>query len=271
VPFSEQDILYYLISQQFNECISHTRAVPSIDPHKRILTGDENELLMNVLNSATCSIPIPSDQRYFTAASTLLRDGFVAANNSKLIFASPMVKSIFTTRLLSKPMVFMSNTAITFFGFLETTISRLRRRFLVNSLGVGVDNKLLERQWQNEFYSVATTVLPGMYYISPDVGHIFGTEGLVDYYVDSNLQLVIELLREGEDMAEHEKKFKTTGIYAKMGSKIKNWIILDFRSEKKKVMHLKDGFWHILYPDDFSYVTIHCKYFPDKIIRLLKE
>ena len=85
-----------------------------------------------------------------------------------------------------------------------------------NSFGVGKDKRLLERTWQMEFYRVATQVLPNTVYISPDVGADFGSRGFVDFFVDDDRKWVIELLRDGERAEDHENRFKSDGIYAKI-------------------------------------------------------
>jgi len=74
------------------------------------------------------------------------------------------------------------------------------------------------------------------------------------------------------DMVEHEKRFKEGGLYAKMRKYIKEWVILDFREEKKKVKYLRPNFWHILYPDDFSYLIIQKRNgYDEKKINLLES
>lgn len=78
----------------------------------------------------------------------------------------------------------------------------------------GVDSKLIERQWRNEFYRCATSLLPGQYSCTPDVGKIFGgCEGEIDYYFNGKLQWAIEVLREADRIKTNLDRLINGGLY----------------------------------------------------------
>jgi hypothetical protein len=67
-------------------------------------------------------------------------------------------------------------------------------------------------------------------------------------------------------MSEHARLFHEGGEYEEIP--LRKWVILDFRHHSKKIMKLKQNFWHILYSDDYSYVTIKRIGYDDKICYL---
>ena len=76
-------------------------------------------------------------------------------------------------------------------------LSRINSKALTHNLGRSKDGmRLLERVWQMEFYRAIYSCLPDEMHISPDVGRIFATDGVVDFYI-SELQWAIELLIDG--------------------------------------------------------------------------
>jgi len=138
--------------------------------------------------------------------------------------------------------------------FLIAAIQRFRPDVLANSKSRSSENnKLLERQWQMEFYRASTTLLPvNKHWISPDVGALFGAEGYVDFYINDVFQWAVELLREGLDMKEHAARFTEDGAYAPMFPYVKQWAIIDFRTDKKKVRAKYPNMWHVQYNEDMT-------------------
>jgi len=81
------------------------------------------------------------------------------------------------------------------------------------------------------------------------------SDGALDYYINGKRKWAIELLREGDRMEEHEKHFLNGGIYA--SSKINDWLIVDFRSERKPIRgKSRAHFMHVCYSADFTKATI---------------
>jgi len=106
-----------------------------------------------------------------------------------------------------------------------------------------------------EFYRCATAVLPKDYFISPDVGSTLGVkDGLADFYVNSNLQWIVEVLQEGSDIDKHYKRF-TEGPYKQISSK--DWILVDFCAEGKNIqIHGYEKMLHVCYNPEFTKATV---------------
>jgi len=125
---------------------------------------------------------------------------------------------------------------------------------LANSLGVGTDELPLERTWQMEFYRIAWSHLPRGTYLSADVGSVFGSNGQLDFYVNTQKKWGIELLREGSKISEHCERFSSKGIYASIP--VKEFVVIDFRSELKGARLTHPNLWTVSYSDDFSRITL---------------
>ncbi|CAG8664795.1 16754_t:CDS:2, partial [Dentiscutata heterogama] len=120
------------------------------------------------------------------------------------------------------------------------TLSRINSKYLTHNLGRSKDGmRLLERVWQMEFYRAIYSCLPDEMHVSPDVGRIFATDGVVDFYI-SEPQWAIELLIDG-------------GKYSSIP--IKSYIILDIR-ETKTVVKAYPNTWHITPNADFTTFNI---------------
>jgi len=258
---TDQDIICYLISSEYLTLISLTPAVPN-----SVLSDDEKEVLEGILNSKTNRTTLPLDSRYEPVVMTLVKNGYLnVATDNTASFASPLIRSIFINRLFSAP-TNVESTDCEFEQFLEISLSRMRWSKLKNSFST--NNEFMKEKWAHEFYYGASRVLPKTFSMTSDVGHIFGTQRAANCYVNKK-EWVIELTREVEDMAAYEKKFNEEGIYCTLRSKIKRFVILDFRPENKRVAKLNMNFWNILYPKDFSYFVIQREGVPDTKVNLL--
>ncbi|CAG8559314.1 4284_t:CDS:2, partial [Paraglomus occultum] len=162
-------------------------------------------------------------------------------------FAAPLVRVILGQRLFTAPAT-LSNLpkANDFENFLVMSICRMRPPILRESLGKErLNSRLYERSWQMEWYRAASTVVPAMATISPDVGPIFGSTGFLDFYVNSGLD---------------------GGTYEEIP--LKHWAIIDFRHISKKLQKTKPNFWHVLYDNSYSEVEIRCENLPNMHVKL---
>lgn len=254
----DADVMAFLLSSTFASIIQSTRAVPYTAQR---LSDMERRILDGVLFSSEDSLSWPlGDPDEEAAAKCLIMAGILTIDARRLTFAAPLIRSVFLQRLHTMPLQ-RDSIAGDFDNFIQECIVRMNPTTLRDSLSKGVDERLLERQWQMEFYRAATSILPRTTIISPDVGHVFASDGYIDFYVDGDLQWAIELLREGKDMRDHEKRFEPGGLYHTMHSKIRRHAILDFRMEDKQVRELRENFWYILYAPDYARVMIRR---PDK-------
>ncbi|CAG8595372.1 1188_t:CDS:1 [Paraglomus occultum] len=164
----------------------------------------------------------------------------------------------------------MQNSPTKTFGeFLVRTIERMRPSVLRDSFGRGVDDCLLERTWQMEWYRTARTAAPEESTISPDVGYVFGSDGFLDFYVDGDYGWGVELMREGKRLGDHAKRFEQGGQYEVIP--MNDWAILDFRHHFKRVRNLMPNFWYVLYSDDYKQVTIVRHDKEDRVLRLIGD
>jgi len=105
--------------------------------------------------------------------------------------------------------------------------------------------------------------------VSPDVGHIFGSNGYLDFYVDGDFGWGIELLRDGEKMKEHAERFEQDGEYEDIP--VNQYAIIDFRHHSKRVQKLEPNFWHVLCSDDYKQATIVRHDKEERVIRLIGD
>lgn len=139
-------------------------------------------------------------------------------------FASPILRHILTRHLFASSTM-MDNSLFDTASHedkLLTVIALMKSETMMQSYNVGVNMALLERQWQMEFYCAASTVFPRAI-LSPDVGRLFGSDGFLDFYIDSNMKWGIKLLRNGDKLEQNLKLFNGEGIYHSFASKLKRY------------------------------------------------
>ncbi|CAB4476615.1 unnamed protein product [Rhizophagus irregularis] len=179
----------------------------------------------------------------------------INTNDERLTFSAPIMRSVLSNYLFKAPLNVNQSPSSTFDEFLLRTIERMSSSTLKESLGKG--SYLYERTWQMEWFRTAKTVIPENASVSSDVGGSFGSVGFLDFYVDNGHCWGVELIREGEKLKEHAKRFESDGIYAEIP--LKQWAILDFRRNTKQVIMPKKNFWYVLYSDDYKTVIIKRK------------
>jgi hypothetical protein len=189
-------------------------------------------------------------------AERLIKTNLLTEQNGKLDFASPFLRTLYlqqrwgsTTRPMIPPADFKS--------FLLATFAAMNAKTLQNSYGTGKDGRLLERTWQMEFYRAATQVLPVDVFISPDVGAHFGSRGSLDFYVDDGRNWAIELLRDGNEALNHQKRFEPGGLYNGIREAAKEWAIIDIRSPDISLPRMNDDHWiYVRCQKGFESVTV---------------
>ena len=204
-----------------------------------MLSDQERRLCGNVFRYPMKITEVPTSER-------LIKTNMLVEKNGILEFAAPYLCSLYmqerwgsTDRAKEAPKDFKT--------FLMDTFTVMDPKALQNSFGVGKDKRLLERTWQMEFYRAATKVLPNTIYISPDVGADFGSRGFVDFFVDDNRGWVIELLRDGEKAEDHEKRFKSNGIYSNILRCSVESVIIDIRNASLSPPAVKRTGWMYVY------------------------
>jgi hypothetical protein len=106
-----------------------------------------------------------------------------------------------------------------------------------------------------EFYRAATGLVDSSVCVSPDVGHMFGTKGLVDFYVNDSRKWAVEILRDGGSVKQHVLRVGPGGLYSVVP--ISEKVILYF-SAKKRAPKTVDV-WYIQHTPDFSSAKVFRK------------
>ncbi|CAG8466832.1 9849_t:CDS:2 [Cetraspora pellucida] len=251
---TDVEIMSYFTSFEFIEHVKAHRGAPLYkfnaaegDVIDKLLLNDEIRLYSTGPDEAVTALLKSGVLFYIDAKGPefILREGRVG-------FTSPV------TRLLS---FFHRCTSIkqplkngfTLQELVREALSRVNSRYLTHNLGRSKDGmRLLERVWQMEFYRTIYSCLPDEMHISPDVGRIFATDGVVDFYI-SEPQWAIELLIDGIDMKRHHERFQDGGKYSSIP--IKSYIILDIR-ETRTVVKAYPNTWHITPNADFTIFNI---------------
>jgi len=249
---TEEQFATYLLSHYYYSDMAGQRCVP------RFSVANEDERAIYKELVLKDEIRVPDTGKAEQTCTALIKSGTLVFNDSSrtVSFSSPLISYIAAIRLYSsdRPTVDKVNNLD---EFIIMCLQNLRQSFLQNSKGRGSEDKLLERSWQMEFFRAATSCLGRDTYISPDVGHIFGTTGFLDFYVNDTKQWAIELTLEGDALGEHVSRFEFGGLYQLIPKK--GVAILDFRSETKKPRGLKENIWYVLYNNDYSGAVVKRK------------
>jgi hypothetical protein len=137
-------------------------------------------------------------------------------------------------------------------AFAQRVILGMSSETLRNTSATGGGTPL-ERCYQMEWYRSAVSILPAGVYCSPDVGGIFGSEGYLDFWINSKHRWGFELLRDGDRMKQHLARFQPDGMYADMLDEIKEWLVIDLRMRSQQVNKKPaKGLVHVLFASDFS-------------------
>ncbi|CAJ0760407.1 19010_t:CDS:2 [Entrophospora sp. SA101] len=234
---TDSQIMRYLKSSEFIEQIkSHRGAAPLYK-----FTKEQGEIIDKLLlkDEIYVSASGPDD-----VMTSLLKTGVIfylddkgpefRLREGRVGFISPVNKLLsFFQRCVS-----MKEPLKDGFGLQELikeALSRINSKALTHNLGRSKDGmRLLERVWQMEFYRAIYSCLPDEMHISPDVGRIFSTDGVVDFYI-SEPQWAIELLIDGIDMKRHHERFQ---------------------DETRTVQKSYPNTWHITPNSDFSIFNV---------------
>ncbi|CAI2169618.1 7253_t:CDS:2 [Funneliformis geosporum] len=251
-----EDILKYLNSRKFDKSIySGCRAVPDV----KSINSKQLALCEETYLKGKTSFSDDEDAVHLVKTGVLM----VVEDNMYLTFAAPLLKRSFFQQMYGTEDIAVV-TPTDLYDFIvrifTAMCNELSKKILRETLGHGSDGRILEQTWQKEFYRIGTRVLGKDHFLSCDAGSAFGCDGKLDFYVDK-LDWAIELLRDGEDMAEHKERFDPIGgeykeivKYAKSIAiiDIRSIGILDDRSEAKKVREIKKDFIHVSCSKDFD-------------------
>lgn len=98
----------------------------------------------------------------------------------------------------------------------------------------GISGFPKEGMLQHQFWRGACLCLPPKYRIAAEVSQLMEQDrrisGEVDFWINSDLEWAVELLRQGSDKGEHIARFKQGGTYHDL--KPKQWRVVDFRQHE---------------------------------------
>jgi len=183
------------------------------------------------------------------------------SERSRYSFYSPLHLYFYQDQVLKARTTRVSqagDASSTLHHFLLVCIPRMSSERLRAMMSGGVDGRLLERRLQLEFHAAALSVLPYNFNICPDVGKGISADGIGDFWV-SPVGWALELLRDGSDLREHERRFEPGGKYHKVP--IAAYAGLDFRSQEAAPVaqpppQLVPSSYHIIFNSDYSGATV---------------
>jgi len=253
-----------LMSEYYLNQLSQMRGVPQFAR----MPNEQQKFCRDILYHGPIALSQASMHEYLE----MIKNGTIVpvTESGKYEFSSPIIGYLATVTLLAPSIRPEKDLVHNLDDFIVMCLSNIRQSFLQNTLGTGLSYLLLERSWQMEFFSAAHMCFGRTTFISPDVGHIFGTTGLVDFYVNGDKQWAIELLREGADLGEHLDRFNFGGLYQKLPWKA--MAVIDFRSAtgaQPRKQH--DYLWSVLYSDDFTHAIIKRKGKQDQRVNFRAE
>jgi hypothetical protein len=183
------------------------------------------------------------DTRSLTNCEYLIQFGVLAqTNDTECSFSAPIVRSLIIEYLYGSKDVICEHSSIdTLPKFIAKTVESFDHQQLKNSLSIGSDGNIYERQFQMEFYRQAVPlarILAQNCY--PDVGSVFDSDGYLDFYINSDLKWAIEITRNSSKIDEHLIRFSEEGIYANI--KPNKWIVLNFIQIDDRNVRSRNGY-----------------------------
>jgi len=232
----------YLHTATFGNLLSNARGLPD-----NTLFTDPSKL--EVCDAIISDSPLSGAMQ--SEASKLCKAGILLEIDDDVYqFPSPL----FERAYLLKRYEGKGNNIRNLESFILAVLRRIDTKQLKMALKAGGTHKHLESMWQDEFFRCAREELPREYTIVPNCGGKITqpVPGYPDFYINNNLCWIVEILREGIDMAEHARRFAPGGKYSVFLKKITAWVLIDFRSDKKVVRAKHKNMYHFCYNDNFS-------------------
>jgi hypothetical protein len=123
------------------------------------------------------------------------------------MFSSPIVQNRALAQFFSKTQADPASLD----AFIIDVIQHFSTRQLRNTESKDSKSRIMERQWQQEFFRTSASFLPSNAIISPEYGREHGTKGQVNFYI-AKYGWLIEVTRDKLVMLEHLRHFEPGGI-----------------------------------------------------------
>jgi hypothetical protein len=244
-----RSIFTYLNSDVFSRTIDDCRATPKLSN----LSDEQIKKCQEVYFKGKIKFSESDDINKYLIESGL---SVVVIDNEKyLCFAAPLIEQSFFQQYYGKEICAEStpNSLYEFIVKIFTIMCKKNRGILSDALE-SISLRFLEKLWQKEFYKIGNQVLGNDYYLS----FLSESEEYTDFYIDG-LDWAIELLKEGLDMEEYNRRIdETTGEYKEIMKVANEMAIIDIRCESKKVRKLKKGFVHVSMSENYDSYIIEC-------------
>jgi len=244
--YTTKELVGLLLSFETANSLRSFRATPKFDN----LNPSSLELLKTLLLKIPAKVRI-TDNTIHEAHDLMKRyivrwvDG-ECKTEQDICFISPFIHTIAFSYMFSSARPSLCNIS-NMNDFILECIKTISTDFVIMNLGLDTTGKPLEMFWQMEMYRVATSILPVDCYISPNIGHQFGTLGLADFYVNDDKKWLIEITREDAKLQEHIDRFKSGGIYSSIP--FNDYAIIDFRKSAPQEELLRKV-WYVNYNED---------------------
>lgn len=207
---NEQELRQFLISGEYISGLKSNRAMLAL----KFLTDEEKSFLKNEIIPVD-TIPIPDEEtRESEICNNLMKKGVLTdtSNDKNCVgFSSPLLQQACFYRFFKSPKKALADPE-SLESFLLEILKKLKKSYLTKTVGLGSNQQILERTWQMEFYRIATSLLSKKTFLSVDVGKIFGTQGMADFYVHDHKRWLIELTREDDRLPAHANKIEPGGL-----------------------------------------------------------
>lgn len=204
------DLMHFLFSHHLNVMVKSSRCF-DIDVNV-VPIGVRESLKVLAFDSST---EIIFDS---TLHAALVQGGVVFVDScGHLKYTCPLVRSAFLSSLRSLddvPVVQHYALPQNLSDFMLDCLTRFKKASFTgsNCTGLNCDN-VRESKFQMEFYSVARSLLLSHLKIDQDVGHNFGHDLAVHFYINGKHNWAIEFLVDSDRLGEHIKRFKEGGKY----------------------------------------------------------
>jgi hypothetical protein len=204
------DLMLFLFSHNLNVLVKNSRCF-YIDV-KNVHMSVRESLKVLAFDSSTEILYDP------TLHATLVQGGVVFVDSDgHLKYTCPLVRSAFLSLLRSLddvPVVQHYTLPLILSDFMLDCLSRFKKASFTGSYCTTLNcHNIMESKFQMEFYSVARSLLLSHLKIDPDVGHNFGHDLAVDFYINGKHNWAIEFLVDSDRLGEHIKRFKEGGKY----------------------------------------------------------
>ncbi|KAI9340264.1 hypothetical protein BDR26DRAFT_895574 [Obelidium mucronatum] len=263
------DIERILLSRELVSWFQSMRGFPSIERFTTVVKYNAlNDRvtaagMLNILDQVACGNTYRFQNEFGSpgtqaALELLTKFGFLfEADNGCLNFASQMHLKVWLFSIRTDPIEYLVNCQ-DFDAFLVASISRMHGTRLAAFRKGNDCKKVRERQMQMELYTAICSILPRDFHVTPEWRTSHKKE-YINLVVNLSKGVIwfLELLVDGKEAIEHEKRFLCGGKYSSSLNPKSKYGLIDFR-ESVAVRNEKPGFTHVSFGDGYKKAFVSC-------------